>query len=214
MAEPREASWQAAVRVERRAALIAFALVGALLLVTGVILVGYYRPSATPLHGDELHAAIVAGMVVRNLHRWGTHAMAMAVGLHAMFLVVSRLSARGVLRGGQPGWAAAASLGAVLVLILTAGWFVPWDALYDSAFSAAVEQARTHPQGGPFADLPGVDARYDARALLTAGRTVSSATVWRFWILHGIVLPASAAGLLALHFRSRKSESSRASKSG
>mgnify|MGYP000673916114 CR=1 FL=1 len=53
---------------------------------------------------------------------------------------------------------------------------------------------------GPFADLLGVDARYDARALLTAGRLIGPATLLRFYVLHCIFIPLIAAVLLIVHF--------------
>jgi len=46
----------------------------------------------------------------------------------------------------------------------------------------------------------GVDARYDARALLTAGRLISAATLLRFYVLHCIFIPLIAAVLMIVHF--------------
>ena len=46
----------------------------------------------------------------------------------------------------------------------------------------------------------GVNARYDARALLTAGRLVGAATLLRFYVLHCIFIPIIAAVLMIVHF--------------
>ena len=55
-------------------------------------------------------------------------------------------------------------------------------------------------QEGPFSELLGVDARYDARALLTAGRLIGPATRLRFYVLHCIFIPLIAAVLMIVHF--------------
>ncbi len=204
-AAPREDPWEAVSRAERRAALAGVVSCGALLVGTGAFLVSYraYHPSSgAPVDWDHFQTDVVRGMVARNLHRWGTQAMAVVVGLHVTFLLVSRITRGRALRFERRGVIAAASLFAALALILTAGWLVPWDALSVSAVIAVTEPpAPVVGNGGPFDELIGVAPRYDARALLTAGRLITPATLWRFWILHGGVLPVLGASLLALHFR-------------
>jgi hypothetical protein len=59
-----------------------------ILTVTGVILMFYYRPTGEYAYHDMkyLQFDVPFGMIMRNMHRWGAHAMVIAVWLH-MFRV-------------------------------------------------------------------------------------------------------------------------------
>src|SRR5262245_66433245 len=85
-----------AARLERRIALVVFALVGAVLVATGVVLTWYYRPTANVGFADlrYLEFDVPFGMVMRNLHRVATHALVVAVWLHLAALVGLRIAAR------------------------------------------------------------------------------------------------------------------------
>jgi quinol-cytochrome oxidoreductase complex cytochrome b subunit len=83
------------------------------------------------------------------------------------------------------------------------GYLLPWDQLSIWAVTVGTNMGRATPlvgHEGPFAELLGVDARYDARALLTAGRLISPATLLRFYVLHCIFIPLIAAVLMIVHF--------------
>src|SRR5204862_4648337 len=67
---------------------------------------------------------------------------------------------------------------------------------------------------GPFRDLVGVNPRYDARSLLTQGALVDDDAVDRFFVVHGIVLPALVAlAVSALAWGARRS-AARGARSG
>ena len=53
---------------------------------------------------------------------------------------------------------------------------------------------------GPFAELIGVNARYDARALPLGGRLIGPPTLLRFYVLHCIFIPLVAGLLMIVHF--------------
>ena len=59
-----------------------------ILTVTGIILMFYYRPTGEYAYHDMkyLQFDVPFGMIMRNMHRWGAHAMVIAVWLH-MFRV-------------------------------------------------------------------------------------------------------------------------------
>jgi hypothetical protein len=114
-------------------------------------------------------------------------------GLHATFLVVARLTRRARV--------AAASLGAALVVLLAAVSFVPWDQVSGWMLTLGPQPAPLVGHEGPFVDMVEGSPRYDARALLTAGRLITPAWERRFWILHALVFPLLGAGLLVLHLR-------------
>ena len=48
--------------------------------------------------------------------------------------------------------------------------------------------------------VSGVDARYDARSFLVAGRLVGGATLLRFYVLHCVFIPVIASVLMIVHF--------------
>jgi quinol-cytochrome oxidoreductase complex cytochrome b subunit len=83
------------------------------------------------------------------------------------------------------------------------GYLLPWDQLSIWAVTVGTNMARATPvigHEGPFADLVGVSARYDARSALTAGRLIGPATLLRFYVLHCIFVPLVAAVLMIVHF--------------
>lgn len=56
----------------------------ALLLVTGVLLMFYYKPSSLLAYQSikDIHYVVPSGRFMRNIHRWGAHIMVVAVILH------------------------------------------------------------------------------------------------------------------------------------
>ena len=182
------------MRVERRTALLALALAGTLLAVTGAVMVlmdFHEGPRAFTLGVEELRAEIVRGMVMRNLHRLGTRMMAVVAALHATFLFVRRLSAKGVLQGARRARVAVLSLGVALAAILAAVTFVPWDSVATWMATIGTEPPRWSAVG---------DGEYDVRELLGAGVQAGALIRRRIWILHGVVSVLGAA-LLLLHVR-------------
>ena len=59
-----------------------------ILTISGVFLMFYYRPTPEYAYADiiDLREGIPLGAFMRNIHRWGAHAMVIAVWLH-MFRV-------------------------------------------------------------------------------------------------------------------------------
>jgi hypothetical protein len=57
-----------------------------ILVVTGVILMFYYRPTAELAYQDMkyLQFDVPFGMIMRNMHRWSAHAMVIAVWIHML----------------------------------------------------------------------------------------------------------------------------------
>ena len=71
------------------------------------------------------------------------------------------------------------------------------------AVTVGTNMARATPllgHEGPFGELVGVNARYDARAFLVGGRLVGAATLLRFYVLHCVFIPIAAAILMIVHF--------------
>jgi cytochrome b6 len=148
-------------------------------LLTGVLLMFYYRPTIEWAYHDmlDLRDAVSFG-VLRELHRWAGHAMVITVMLH-MYRVFLTGSYK---RPREFNWCIG-----VLLLVLTfafsfTGYLLPWDQL--SLWAVTV----------------GANLTGDVQFLLLGGGTVGEDTLNRFYVLHCLALPLAAASLMALHF--------------
>jgi quinol-cytochrome oxidoreductase complex cytochrome b subunit len=161
--------------------------------VTGVLLMFYYRPTLEWAYNDILALRDVTSLgILRELHRWGAHAMVITVWLH-MYRVF---------------------LTGVVLLLLTlllsfTGYLLPWDQLAIWAITVGSNMARATPilgYEGPLQQLLTIgnidmitDAS-DARFALLGARFVGEETLNRFYVLHCIGIPLAVALLLAIHF--------------
>ena len=131
----------------------------------------YYRPTIEWAYHDMLDLRdVVSFGVLREIHRWGGHAMVIAVMLHMyrVFLTGSYKPPR------EFNWCIG-----VLLLVLTfafsfTGYLLPWDQL--SLWAVTV----------------GANLAGDARFLLLGARTVGEDTLNRFYVLHCLGLPLAA----------------------
>ena len=175
-------------------------------VVTGVLLMFYYRPVAEYAYNDMkyLQFDIPFGMITRNMHRWAAHAMVIMVMLHMfrVFMTGSYKPPR------EFNWVVGVLLLTLTLLLSFTGYLLPWDQLSIWAVTVGTNMARATPllgHQGPLAEqmqaLTGViTARYDARSLLTAGTVVAAPTLLRFYVLHCIFIPIVASVLMIVHF--------------
>ncbi len=147
--------------------------------VTGVLLMFYYRPTVEWAYHDVLDLRDVVSLgVVREIHRWGGHALVIAVMLHMyrVFLTGSYKPPR------EFNWL----IGVLLLLLVLGlsftGYLLPWDQLSFWAVTVG-------------ANLAG-----DARILLLGARSVGEETLNRFYVLHCLGLPLLAVFSMSLHF--------------
>ena len=159
-------------------------------VVSGVLLMFYYRPVIEYAYQDiqDLRAHVTLG-VLREIHRWGAHAMIIAIWLHMMrvFLLV------------------------LTMLLSFTGYLLPWDQLAIWAITVGSNVAKATPfvgSGGPFVkvmmfpgtDVPMIHAGSDARFFLLAGTFVGENALLRFYVLHCVFLPVIVTVLIAIHF--------------
>ena len=157
------------------------------LVVTGVLLCVYYRPSA-----EEAYASIQfvvsevrLGWLVRDLHVWAANLIVIAMLAH-----MARVWVDGAYKPPrETSWL----VGLVLLLVILAfgatGYLLPWDQwAYWTVAEALGVMERVPLVGGILADL------------LRGDESVTGATVSRFFVIHAIVLPWVAFALLAFHF--------------
>jgi len=174
--------------------------------ITGLLLMFYYRPTAEYAYADcqYLRADVPLG-IMRELHRWGAHAMVITVWLHMMrvFLTGSYKPPR------EFNWGVGVILLVLTLLLSFTGYLLPWDQLAMWAVTVGTNMARATPfagHEGPGAaflkvgDVNVIHATSDARAMLLGGRFVGAATILRFYVLHCVGFPLLAAFLIAVHF--------------
>ena len=94
--------------------------------VTGVLLMFYYRPTLDLAYGDmEALRAVTSLGILRELHRWGAHAMVITVWLHMyrVFLTGSYKPPR------EFNWVVGVFLLLFTLLLSFTGYLLPWDQL-------------------------------------------------------------------------------------
>ncbi len=170
-------------------------------VVTGVILMFYYRPTGEYAYLDMkfLMFDVPFGAFNRNMHRWAAHGMVITVMLHMLrvFLTGSYKPPR------EFNWVVGVTLLTLTLLLSFTGYLLPWDQLSMWAVTVGTNMARAAPligHEGPFGPDVGMTARNDARAFLIGGTLVGPAALLRFYILHCIFIPLVAGVLMIVHF--------------
>jgi len=158
-----------------------------LLVVTGVLLAFYYRPSV-----DEAYASVQYittevpfGWLLRDLHVWSANLIVLAILAHMARVFFT--GAYGPPR--ETSWLIGVLLLFVVIAFGGTGYLLPWDQWSYWTATEVMNVVRALPiLGEPMAGF------------LTGDVFVSGATLSRFFALHVILLPWAAFGLLTLHF--------------
>ena len=174
--------------------------------ITGVLLMFYYRPTIEWAYHDMLDLRDVVSLgILREVHRWGAHAMVITTMLHMLrvFLTGSYKPPR------EFNWVVGVWLLVLTLLLSFTGYLLPWDQLSLWAVTVGSNMAAAAPVvghqgpmhevvtiGGAEAITSGSDIRY----VLLGARSVSEETLNRFYVLHCVAIPLLAAFLMAIHF--------------
>lgn len=158
-----------------------------MLVVTGVLLSFYYRPSAQEAAHSVQHivSGVRLGWLIRDVHLWSANLLVVAVIAHLLqvFIDASYKPPR------ETNWLAGMLLLLVTFAFGVTGYLLPWD---QWAYWTVTEQlehlGRIPLVGGLLVEL------------LRGDPVVSGATLSRFFAWHVILLPWMAMGLLMLHF--------------
>jgi quinol-cytochrome oxidoreductase complex cytochrome b subunit len=147
----------------------------------------YYHPSVPQAYADmkDLRFAVSAGVFLRNLHRWSAHAMVLLVFAH-MFKVFYR----GAYRPPREfNWVIGVVLLMLTLFLSYTGYLLPWDQLAYWAITVGSNLISAVPVFGT-----------KIRFLVLGGHTVNANALMRFYVLHCVVLPLTAAIFVAIHF--------------
>jgi quinol-cytochrome oxidoreductase complex cytochrome b subunit len=174
--------------------------------ITGVLLMFYYRPTLEWAYNDMLALRdVVSWGVLREIHRWGAHAMVITVMLHMLrvFLTGSYKPPR------EFNWVLGVGLLVMTLLLSFTGYLLPWDQLSIWAITVGSNMARAVPllgSEGPAQQLltvGGIDlitSGSDSRFILLGASRVGEETLVRFYVLHCVAIPLAAAFGMAVHF--------------
>lgn len=174
--------------------------------ITGLLLMFYYRPTVEYAFNDiqALRDDVAMG-IMREMHRWGAHAMVITVWLHMfrVFMTGSYKPPR------EFNWGIGVILLTLTLLLSFTGYLLPWDQLAVWAITVGTNMARATPGAGhqaPFSSLLKVGdfqlltSGNDVRFALLGGRFVAAPALLRFYVLHCVGIPLAAATLMAIHF--------------
>ena len=144
---------------------------------TGLLLMFYYRPTLEYAYVDiiDLREQVPLG-IMREIHRWGAHAMVIAVWLHMfrVFMTGSYKPPR------EFNWNVGVILLVLTLLLSFTGYLLPWDQLAIWAITVGSNMARATPFAGhegpgaallKLGDISSGEQR-ERRAIRAAGRTV------------------------------------------
>jgi cytochrome b6 len=155
-------------------------------VVTGILLLFYYRPSAQEAYESVqfLMAEVEFGWLIRSIHAWSANLMIFALFVH-MFSVLLLAAYR---RPREVTWISGVALFGLALGFGFTGYLLPWNELAYFATKVGTEITGAVPGIGGF-----------LRRLLRGGDEVTGATLTRFYGIHVAVLPALATAVLGLH---------------
>jgi cytochrome b6 len=153
---------------------------------TGILLLLYYRPSATEAYESVqfIVTRVPFGWLIRNVHSWSANLLIAAAFAHlfSVFLLKSYRKPR------ELTWVSGMLLLFLMLGFGFSGYLLPWNELSFFATKVGTGIAGSVPLAGPF-----------LLRLLRGGDDVTGATLSRFFGLHVAVLPAISTALVVLH---------------
>src|SRR5438309_3111161 len=168
--------------------------------VTGLLLMFYYRPTIEYAFTDIMDLREQAPFgIMREMHRWGAHAMVIAVWLH-MFRVFMTGSYK---LPREFNWNVGVILLVLTLLLSFTGYLLPWDQLAIWAITVGSSMARASPGAGnegPLSSQLGMTPYNDVRFGLLGGSIVDANALLRSYIWHCIGIPIIASIFMVLHF--------------
>lgn len=169
------------------------------LVVTGVLLMVYYKPSVENAYDSikNIHFVVPTGRIMRNAHRWAAHGMVVLVILHmARVFYTSAYK-----RPREFNWVLGMMLFVLTLALSFTGYLLPWDQL---AFWAVTIGSSIAGSPSELTDALGITEHVDpgglARELMLGAHSIGEEALIRFYTLHIMVLPILLSTVLGVHF--------------
>lgn len=168
-------------------------------LVTGVLLMFYYKPypDVAYLSIKDIHFVVPTGRFMRNIHRHAANVMVVAVILHMAraFYTAAYRSPR------EFNWFIGWGLLVTTLGLSFTGYLLPWDQLAYWAITIGANIAQSPRE---ITDALGVTEWMDIgglqREILLGSDVVGEEALIRFYLLHVMILPLVLAALMGVHF--------------
>jgi len=176
-----------------------------ILLLTGLLLMVYYRPSVANAYNSilDINNVVTGGRYLRNMHRWAAHGLVFFSIIH-----MSRtLYTASYTKGRSLTWNIGICLLFVTLISSFSGYLLPWDQL---GFWAVTIASNIVSSTRELTDTLLITTYFDPglviKKLLLGGADVDQNALTRFYFLHIIFLPLIFILLTGWHFwRIRKS---------
>jgi quinol-cytochrome oxidoreductase complex cytochrome b subunit len=156
------------------------------LTLTGLLLMFYYRPTLEYAYTDivGLREHVPLG-IMREMHRWGAHAMVITVWLHMfrVFMTGSYKPPR------EFNWSVGVVMLVLTLLLSFTGYLLPWDQLSLWAVTVGTNMMGYTPVFGT-----------QVRFVLLGGAEIGGPTLLRWYVLHVLMLPFVIVIFMAIHF--------------
>jgi quinol-cytochrome oxidoreductase complex cytochrome b subunit len=170
-----------------------------LTLVTGILLMFYYKPYPLVAYDSikDIHFVVPSGRFLRNIHRWAGNVMVITVILHMarVFYTAAYRKPR------EYNWMVGMGLLVVTLGLSFTGYLLPWDQLSYWAITIGANIAQSPRE---ITDSLGMTGFFDPgglqKLLLLGSDEVGEEALIRFYILHVMILPLFLGLLLAVHF--------------
>ena len=171
----------------------------AILTITGVLLMVYYKPTTAEAYHSvkDIHHVVLGGRLLRNVHRWAAHLMVVTVFLHMarVFLTCSYRKPR------EFNWLIGIGLLVLTLALSFTGYCLPWDQL---GYWATVIGSNIAGSTRELLDVLRPSASSGSgdllRETMLGSRQIGDDAILRFYWLHCILLPLLMVLLIALHF--------------
>ena len=171
----------------------------AVLTVTGILLMVYYKPSTDLAYQSlkDIHYVVPAGRFIRNIHRWAAHLMAAAVFLH-----MARVFYTGSYKHPREfNWLVGLALLVMTLGLSFTGYLLPLDQLAYWAITIGANIANSPRE---VTDALGITKWFDVggfqKQLLLGANYVGQEALIRFYVLHVAVLPLAITAFMGIHF--------------
>src|SRR5574342_1098189 len=169
------------------------------LLVTGVLLMFYYKPypDVAYLSIKDIHFVVPTGRFILNIHRWSGNMMVVIVLLH-----MARVFYTAAYRAPREfNWVIGMGLLALTLGLSFTGYLLPWDQLAYWAITIGANIAQSPRE---LTDALGITSWFDVgglqKLLLLGSEDVGEEALIRFYLFHVMILPLALVILVAVHF--------------